>query len=78
MGLRQDLRQVAVAFVGDDDGRARLGDQEIRSRDADVGGKEFGAKHAAGLGEQLFGLRQIPVRRQVAVRLAKLQLDVLL
>ena len=78
MHLWQDLREVAVAFVGDDDRRSGLGDQEIRAGDADVGGEKFVAQHAARLGEQLFGLRKIAVRRQVAMRLAEVLLDVLL
>ena len=44
--LGQDLRQVAVALVGDDDRGAGLGDEEIRAGDADIGGKESLAQHA--------------------------------
>ena len=43
--LGQDLREVAVALVGDDDRGPGLGDQEVRAGDADVGGQELGAQH---------------------------------
>ena len=39
--LRQRLREVAVALVGDDDRGAGLGDQEVGAGDADIGGEEF-------------------------------------
>ena len=46
---RQELGEVAVAFIGDDHRRAGLGDQEIRAGDADVGGEEALAEHCRGL-----------------------------
>ncbi len=46
MRLGQDLRQVAVALVGDDDRGAGLGDEKIRARDADIGGKKALAQNA--------------------------------
>ncbi len=54
--LRQDLRQVAIALVGDDDRGAGLGDQEIGAGDADIGGEEVLAQHAARFGQQLHRL----------------------
>ena len=41
MHARQDLRQVAIALIGDDDRGAGLGDQEVGAGDADIGGKVF-------------------------------------
>ena len=55
---RQDLRQVAVALVGDDDRGAGLGDQEIGAGDADIGGEEAVAQDAARLGEQRWSARR--------------------
>ena len=56
-----------------------FGDEEIRAGDADVGGEEFGAQHPARLGEQLLPARQRSrFGGQVAVRLAKILLDVVL
>ena len=57
--LRQDLRQVAVALVGDDDRGAGLGDEEIRAGDADIGGEEALAQHGARLGQQLHRLGEV-------------------
>ena len=76
-GLRQGLRQIAVALVGDDDRGSGLGDEEIRARDPDVGGEEFGAQHLARLGQQLLRLGEAAVGRQIAMRLAEFLLDVL-
>ncbi len=45
---------------------------------ADVGGEEFCPEHAARLAEQLLGLAEVAVRGQVAVRPAKILLDVAL
>ena len=77
MGLGQDLRQIAVAFVGDDDRRAGFGDEEVRAGDADVGGEEFGPQHLARLAQQLLGLGETAIGRQIAMRLAEFLLDVL-
>ena len=76
MRLRQDLREVAVALVGDDDRRSGFGDEEVRAGDPDVGGEELGPQHLARLGQQLFGLGEAALGRQVAMRLAELLLDV--
>ena len=50
---RQKLGEIAIAFIGDDDGAAGLGDQEIGAGDAHIGAQEFIAQHAARLGDQL-------------------------
>jgi hypothetical protein len=55
MHLWQRLRQVGVAFVGHDHGRARLGDQQIGAGDADIGGKKFLPQHRARLGDEIGG-----------------------
>ena len=65
--LRQDLRQVAVALVGDDDRGAGLGDQEVGAGDADVGGEEVLAQDARAPRRQQAGrLRQVARRRRGA------------
>ena len=56
MHLGQDLREVAVALVGDDDRGPGLGDEEIGAGDADVGGEELFAQDVARLGEHMLGL----------------------
>src|SRR5712672_415051 len=78
MGLRQRLGEVAVALVGDDDRAAGLGDQEIRARDADIGGEEFFAQHGARFAQQAGGLDQIAFRRQMGMDAAEFRLDLLL
>jgi hypothetical protein len=78
MRLGQDLGQVAVALVGDDHGGARLGDEEIRAGYADVGREKLGPQHGPRLGEQRLRGREIAVRRQIAMSLAEILLDVLL
>ena len=75
--LRQDLREVAVAFVGDDDRGSGLGDEEVGAGDADVGGEELCAQHLARFRQQLLGLGETAVGRQIAMRLAEFLLDVL-
>ena len=52
MRLGQQLREVAVAFVGDDDRGAGLGDQEMGAGDADIGGEEAVAQDVARLGDE--------------------------
>ena len=64
MHARQRLRQVGVALVGDDDGRAGLGDQEVGAGDADVGGEEFRAQDAARFRDERRWARRIAVGRQ--------------
>ena len=64
---RQRQRQVGVALVRHDDGRAGLGDEQVGSRDADVGGQEFRAQDAAGFRDEDRRARGIAVGRQVIV-----------
>ena len=78
MHLRQRLREIAVALVGDDDRRAGLGDEKIRARNADIRRKELArASTAARLGQQLFGLGEHAIVRQVRMHAAELPLDLL-
>ncbi len=56
--------QVAVALIGDDHRRARLGDQQIGAGDADIGGKEFLAQQRARLGHEILRLVEPPLARQ--------------
>ncbi len=74
--LGQRQRQVGVAFVGDDDGRAGLGDEKVGAGDADVGRKKFLAQHAARLRHEGLGARKIAVGGQVAVVAAEVGGDV--
>ena len=66
MRLGQDLREIAIAFVGDDDRRSGLGDEKVRARYADVGGQELGPQHLARLGQQLFGFGKTALRQEIA------------
>ncbi len=44
--------EIAIAFVGDDDRRAGLGDEKIGAGDADIGGEEFFAQNTARFRQQ--------------------------
>ena len=72
MDLGQRLRQVAVALVGHDHGRAGFGDQEVGAGDADIGGQELLAQHLARLVDQGARLLQRPVRSSVVWTFMKL------
>ena len=76
--LRQRLGEVAVALVGDDDRGARLGDEEIGPRDADVGLEELLAQHGARLAHELSRLLERAALGQVLVEAAEVGLDLLL
>ena len=68
MHFRQRLREVAVAFVGDDDRRAGLRDEEIRAGDAEVRRSGIsGAESLARFREELHRLREIAIDRQMRV-----------
>ena len=73
---RQDLRQVAIAFVGDDDRGTGFGDEKVRAGDPDVGGQEFGPQHLARFSQQLFGFGKAALGQEIAMRLAEFLLDV--
>ena len=78
MGFRQDLREIAVALVGDDDRRARFRDQEIRAGDADIGGEKFFAQDAARLARASWaGSRQVALGGEVGVDAAEIGLDLI-
>ena len=49
----EGVAEVAVAFVGHDDRRARLRDEEVRPGDPDVGAEEVAPQHLARPGDQL-------------------------
>ena len=78
MRLRQYLRQVAIALIGDDDRRAGLGDQKIRPGNADIRVKIFLPQNAARLVEQRHRVFQIAVRIKMRVHPAEIALDLLL
>ena len=78
MHARQDLREVAIALIGDDDRGAGLGDQEVGAGDADIGGKVFRTQHAACLVEQRFRFGKIARCRQMGVDAAEIGLDLFL
>ena len=67
MRLRQDLREIAVALVGDDDRGAGLGHQEVRAGDAHIGREKTLAQHGARFGQQLHGLREIALGVEMGV-----------
>ncbi len=71
MDLRQNLRQIAVALVGDDDAGAGLGDQEIGAGDADIGGEEFRPQDLARLVGEGARLLEVARRVEIGVRRAE-------
>ena len=73
--LGQGLGEIAIAFIGDDHRGAGLGDEEIRAGDADIGGEEFLAQHAARLRQQAGRLVEIAVGGQMGVDAAEIVLD---
>ena len=75
MRLRQDLREVAVALVGDDDRGAGLGDEEVGAGDADIGREEALAQHGARFGQQLHRLGEIALGVEMGVDAAEILLD---
>ena len=79
MDARQDLRQVAVALVGDDDRGAGLGDEEVGAGDADVGlrGSARAARARASSSSAAGSLRSRS-GRQLGVDAAEVRLDLLL
>ncbi len=76
--FRQLRREVAVAFVGDDDGRARLCNQEVGARDADVGGQEAAAQDGARFRDEAFGRREVAAGGEVRVVAAEVGFDLML
>jgi hypothetical protein len=58
---RQDLGEVAVAFIGDDDGGAGLGDEESCAGDADIRGRKRSRELAARFGQQRGRLLEVAV-----------------
>ena len=60
-----------MPLVGDDDGGAGLGDQEIGAGDADIGLDEAVAQLGPGLGQQVRAFVEPAVRRQAGVMLAE-------
>ena len=72
MHPRQGLRQIAIAFIGDDDRSAGFGDQKIGAGHADIGGQELVAQDAARLGQQRCRFRKVTVRVQMRVDAAKI------
>ena len=78
MHARQNLRQIAIALIGDDDRRAGFRHQKIGAGHADVGGQKFCAQFRARLSQKAFRLAQIAVLRQPCMHAAELGLHVLL
>ncbi len=77
MHPRQGLRQVAVAFIGDDDAAAGFGDQEVGPGDADIRRQEFRAQRGAGFRLDITALMENAVGGQVGVSFAERLLPVL-
>ena len=78
VALRQDLRQIAIALVGDDDRRAGFRDEKIRAGDADVGRQKLFTQNAARFRQQLRRLGQIAVLGQMRVNAPEIALDLIL
>ena len=76
MHLGQDLREIAIALVGDDDRRAGLGDQEVGAGHADVGRQEFLAQDFARFRQQRLGFGEVAVGGQMGVEFSEIRLDV--
>ena len=62
VGLRQDLRQIAIALVGDDHRGAGFGDKKIGARNAHIGGEKPLPQHVARLGQQLHRFGEVALR----------------
>ena len=77
MDLGQDLRQVAVALVGDDDRRPGLGDEEVGAGDADIGREIFLPQHGAGFLDEGGDFGQVAVGIEMGVGLAEIGLDLI-
>ena len=75
MHPRQELRQVAIALIRDDHGAARLGDKEVRARDADIGGEKLLPQNGARFVDEVRNLGKIALRRQAFMERAKVFLD---
>src|SRR5580700_1650468 len=78
MRLRQSLRQIAVALVGDDHRGAGLGNAEIGASDADIGGEELAPQYGARFGNERRRLVEGASGIELFVRLAKAVGDLLL
>ena len=75
MEFWQELREIAVTFIGDDDGGARLGDEKIGARNANVRCQEFLAQDLARFGDEVCGLVENAALRKLRVRLAEAPFD---
>ena len=75
MHARQGLGEVAVAFVGDDHRRPRLGDEKIGAGDAHIGVHEFLAQYGPRLGDEVLYGVQGAVRGQAAMNPGKVLRD---
>ena len=73
----QRLGQVAVALIGDNDGRTGFRDQEVGAGDADIGGEEFCPQLGARLDQDVAPLMEGSIGRQVGVGASESVLPIL-
>ena len=69
----QNLRQVAIALIGDNDGSAGFSNEKIRAGNANVRGKKFIAQNGACFGEKLHRLAEVARRIQMGMDTAKIR-----
>src|SRR5690625_1775928 len=78
MSSGQGLREITIAFIGDNDAAAGLGNEEVRTGNTDISVQITLSQHPACLVNQLSGLRQGTSRRQIIVQAAEVRLNLLL
>ena len=77
MNARQQLREVAVALVGDDDRGSGLGDEKVRTRNADIGGQESLPQNVARFGLQTVMRGDVAFVGEVGMGAAEIRLHLI-
>ena len=67
MHTRQGLREVPIAFIGDNHAAARFRNQEIRTRDANISGQKAITQFGARFGQDVAPFAEYAILRQVRV-----------
>ena len=75
--LGERLGEISIALIGDDDRCAGLGDQEIRTRDADLSFEIRAAQDLARLLDERRDLAEIAIARELVMSPAEVRLDLL-
>jgi hypothetical protein len=65
MHFGQGRGEIAITLIGDDDGAAGLGDEEVGAGDADIGSEKLRPQRRPRFGEQRGRLIEIAILRQV-------------